>query len=450
MNITNRIKGLSQNSQIIIKNTAGALIVRGFSLIVSVFTTPAFISYFNDNETLGVWFTMLSVLMWFLNFDLGIGNGLRNQLVKDFTNKNYQSAKCTIASGFFSTGLITVILTIIGCIMLFFTNLNDLFNVSGDLLSHKTLIISSFAIFIGIMIRFFLTTISSIFYALQQSAINNFLGLCIALLQLLYVKLFHFDDINEAMINLAVAYAVVSNLPTMIAGLLVFTKPLKMCRPKMSDINKLRVKTIMSIGALFFICQILYMCIANTNEILITSFYGANSTSQYTFYYKLMSIMPMIITLALTPVWSVVTKAVAEGNYVWLGKLFVKIKRMGLIVFLMQFIIIPFMQPILDVWLGKGQVDVGLQTAISFACFWGAFVYSGMLSTIASGMTRMKVQALSFSLGVILKFSIDFCLAQYINDWSLVVWSNVAAFLPYIICQQIDLNRYFKRLKIKR
>ena len=445
MNIANKIKGLSQNSQIIIKNTIGAFIIRGLSLIVSVLTTPAFIYYFNNNEVLGIWFTMLSILIWFLNFDLGIGNGLRNQLVKDFTHKDYGSVNCTLSSGFLSTGVVTLILTLLGCPLISVVNLNQLFNVDEHLLSHETLVMSSLAIFIGLMLRFFLTTITSIFYALQKSAVNNFLGLCIAILQLLYVKLFHFDDVNEAMINLAVAYVIISNLPTVIAGIWIFIKPLKNCRPRISYVTRSRVKSILSIGALFFICQILYMCIANTNEFLITSLYGANDTSQYTFYYKLMSIISMLVSLALTPVWSVVTKAVAERNYAWLKKLFVKIKRIGLLVCAAQFFIIPFMQPILDLWLGKGQVNVQIMTAVSFSCFFSMFVYSGMLSTIASGMARMKIQALSFAVGVVLKFTIDFSLYQYVHDWSLIVWSNVAAFMPYIIWQQIDLNNYFKK-----
>lgn len=107
---------------------------------------------------------------------------------------------------------------------------------------------------------------------------------------------------------------------------------------------------------------------------------------------------------------------------------------------------IPFMQIVFDLWLGKGQVDVNVWTAISFASFFGLFVYSGMLSTIASGMTRLKVQASSFAIGLILKLAIDFYFYQYVNDWSLVVWSNVAAFLPYIIWQQVDLDSYFRKL----
>lgn len=444
MNLINRLRSSSQNSQIIIKNTLGAFVIKGASLVISVLTTPAFIHYFNNNEVLGIWFTMLSVLIWFLNFDLGVGNGIRNQLVRDIASKDIDSARETLSSGFLSVGTISLVLSIVGIGLLYTIDLNNLFNVNTSILSERTLRVSSLAIFIAVMLRFFLTTVTSVFYALQKSAINNFLALCVSVLQLLFVIICHFDNVEEALINLALAYILLSNLPVIVAGIYAFSMPLKDCRPKLSAVTSSRIKSILGVGVLFFLCQILYMLIANTNEILITKLFSASDTAEYSFYHKVMSILSMIVTLAFTPVWSVVTKAVAEKDYVWLSKLYTKIKYLGAIVFASQFILVPFMQIILDIWLGVGLVTVDVWTSISFACFTGCFVYSGMLSTVANGMARMKIQTVCFAIGVIAKFAIDVTLYRVCSNWSLVVWSNVAAFLPYIIAQQTDLNRYFK------
>lgn len=98
--IINRLRNTGQNNKIILKNSVGAFAINGASLLVSLASAPALIHYFNNNEVLGIWFTMLSVLVWFLNFDLGIGNGIRNQLTKDLTLKDEISAKTTISSGF--------------------------------------------------------------------------------------------------------------------------------------------------------------------------------------------------------------------------------------------------------------------------------------------------------------------------------------------------------------
>ena len=439
-----KIKNLDEKNRIIIRNTVESLVVKGFSIVVSFLTTPLFIHYFNDNKVLGIWYTLLSVLIWFLNFDLGLGNGIRNNLVKDLTRKDYLSARKTISSGMFSVGVVTIILTLIGSILISCINLNSFFNIDGAYLAHETILWSTIFIFVAIMLRFFLTTISSVFYALQRSAVNNMLALCVSVLQLLYVLLVRFDNVEDALINISFAYIFLSNLPVMIAGYWVFHKELKNCKPSINCIEKESITAIVHIGALFFLCQILYMIIANTNEFFITNLYGGNYTAEYTFYYKLTSLASMIVTLGLAPIWSVVTKAQQEGNFLWLSKLFNKIKLAGLGVLVLQLVFIPLLPYLMNLWLGKGIVDVQYDTALSFALFGSAFVYSGMLSTISNGLAMMKVQTIAFSIGVALKIILIYALYTY-TSWDFVVWCNFIILLPYIISQQISLNRYLRK-----
>lgn len=444
MNLIDRLRKSGENSKILIKNTSGAFVVKGLSLVVSLLTTPAFISYFNDNQVLGVWYTLLSCLIWFLNFDLGIGNGIRNQLVKDFASGDKKSIRETLSSGFISVLITTLALSLIGVVIIYNSNLNLLFGIDENILSQRTLLLSTSLIFIGIMLRFLLTTVSSVFYALQKSAVNNFLGLCVSILQFLFVFFFHFDNNEEALIYLSAAFIAISNLPTIIAGGLIFFKSLRDCFPSLNFVTKNRVRQVVGIGMVFFLCQILYMLLVNTNEFLVTYFYGSEYTAEYTFYYKLTSVISMMVTLAITPIWSVVTKAQAEKNYIWLNSLYSKIKIFGLVAILLQFLVVPFLQLIMDLWLGINTVEVSIPTAIAFACFGGCFVYSSLLSTIVCGLARMKTQAICYGVGVALKFIIIGVANAHSVKWDIVVWSNVAVLLPYMIIQQIELNKYFK------
>lgn len=220
--IINRLRNTGQNNKIILKNSVGAFAINGASLLVSLASAPALIHYFNNNEVLGIWFTMLSVLVWFLNFDLGIGNGIRNQLTKDLTLKDEISAKTTISSGFFSIGIVSIVLIIVGVVLISLIDLNWLFNVSNKLLSAHTLHIATIAIFVAVMIRFTLTFVSSIFYSMQKSAINSFLSLFVQVLQFVFVLLFHFENIENSLVYLSVSYIFITNLPVIIAGVYVF------------------------------------------------------------------------------------------------------------------------------------------------------------------------------------------------------------------------------------
>lgn len=443
-----KLQKLSPNNKIVLKNTVGAFLVKGGALLISLFTTPAFIRYFNNNAILGVWYTLLSVLTWFLNFDLGIGNGIRNNLVKAFTVNDRVEARKIISSGFFSVGVVTVVLSIVGVGLISLIDLNWLFNISAENIAYKVLFQSAIFVFLSIMLRFLLTSVSSIFYALQKSVVNNFLSLCVSILQLLFVLIFHFNNSERALRILSIAYLFISNFPILIAGIIVFATTLRDCLPSWKFVNKETIKKVMTIGTIFFICQILYMLIVNTNEFLITKLFGPEYTTEYTFYYKITSLISMVVTLALTPIWSVVTKAMTEKNFDWLGKLYKIIVIVGLGTCALQFLLVPCMQFIMDIWLGENSISVNYVIAIAFACFGSVFVYSSMLSTIVCGLARMKLQAICYGIGIIFKFIFVLIVSRFTNNWSIVVWSNAIILFPYCVAQQIDLNKYIKKQRL--
>ncbi len=446
MKFLKKIKSLDANNKIILGNTLAAFVVKGAGLIVSFLTTPAFIRYFDNKTVLGVWYTLLSVLVWFLNFDLGIGNGIRNNLVKDFAANDYDSARKTISSGLFANFIVTFVLGCVGVALISVIDLNWLYNISPAEISKKTLYLSTVFVLIAILLRFFLTTVSSIFYAIQRSSVNNALSLLVSVLQLAFVLVAKFDSPEKALIGLSISYIVISNLPVFIAGIVVFCTKLRNCLPSFKCIEKFHIKKVMGIGSVFFACQILYMLIVNTNDFLITNLFGAEYTADYNFYYKITSLISMVVTLTMTPIWSVITKAMAEKKYQWIRKLYKTIKWVGLGVILLQFLMVPCIQFIFDIWLQENSIKVNYVTAIAFACFGSVFVYSGMLSTIVCGMAKMKLQTICYVIGVIVKFLLVFGLASIVNNWSIVVWANAIILLPYCIAEQIHLNIYLKKL----
>lgn len=444
MSIFSRYKTSGENSKIIVKNVIGSFVVKGLSLIVSFVTTPLFIHYFNENRMLGVWYTLLSVLVWVLNFDLGLGNGIRNNLVKALANHNMDDARRIVSSGMLSVGIVTAALAVIGVLLISVIDLNGLFNIDTEVVSSKVLFLSTICIFVAIMLRFFLTTITSVFYALQKTTVNNILTLCVSVLQMLYVLFVHFNSPEEALLHISFAYVFLSNVPVAMAGIWVFHKQLKPCRPSMKYVDKVHIKAITGIGAMFFLCQILYMLIANTNEFILSSLYGVEATAEYTFYYKLTTLGTMVVTLALAPIWSVVTKAQAEGNYVWLNRLYRYIKFGGVAILGVQMLLVPFIPWLMNVWLGDGVVQGNYCTAIAFALFGTVFLYSGMLSTIASGLAMLNTQAISYAVAIGIKVT-GLALLYKHTSWDVVVWINVLAFLPYIVAQQYVLNKCFSQ-----
>ena len=443
----NFIRNINGNTKTIAKNAFYSFVIRGFALAISFFSTPAFIRYFQNNEVLGVWYTLLSILTWFLAFDLGVGNGIRNHLVIAIAEKKKENIKQILASGFASVIGITLILTIVGWWLICTINLNSLFNIPDNLISSEVLRKCTILVFIAIMMRFMLTTVSSIFYALQRSAVNSFLSLCVSILQFLFIIAFHYENVETALVNISWAYLLICNLPVIVAGIWVFFTDFKDCRPTIKSVTKEAAKKIMGIGLIFFFCQIFYLIIANTNEFFVSHYWSPTATADYSFYYRIIMLVSMGVSLALTPTWSMITKAYAEKNYHWVKKLYRSFQLVGYFIILAEFALVPFLQPIMDIWLGKGQLTVELSVSIAFACFGATFLYSSMLSTIVCGLAKMKLQFWCYGIGSLLKIAFIIIIARISSDWAWVVWSNVFILLPYCVLQQLQLNRLFAKLK---
>ena len=276
---------LNTNERIIAKNAVVAMVLRGLGIFVSFAMTPAFIRYFNNNEVLGLWFTILSVLIWIMNFDLGIGNGIRNFLVKALTDNDRIEARRVISSGFISVGVLSAVFLIGGLVFLYTINLNWLFNISPLTITNETLLWSSACVYIGIVISFFLTNVKTVFYALQSSYVNNILSFISSILMLIYVLLFRFTDSNEALKAISLVYVLIINVPVLLAGIWVFMKKMRDCIPTLRFVTYTATKNVLSLGMVFFMCQIFYAMIMNTDQFLITKLYGPLYTADYTFYY---------------------------------------------------------------------------------------------------------------------------------------------------------------------
>jgi O-antigen/teichoic acid export membrane protein len=59
----------------------GSIVYKFFSVIASFFAIPLMIASLGL-EKFGIWSTLLTILNWFIFFDLGLGNGLRNRVAE--------------------------------------------------------------------------------------------------------------------------------------------------------------------------------------------------------------------------------------------------------------------------------------------------------------------------------------------------------------------------------
>lgn len=440
--IFSRYKDLNDNNKIVLSNVAGAFVVKGFALFVTLYTLPAYIAFFNNSEVLGLWFTILSLLNWILNFDLGIGNGLRNKLARALTLKNNKLIRYYISSAYFSIGMIVLLISCSFPFLLYNADLNRSLNISQTILSPHALNLSIIIVLVGVMLQFWLRLICSVLYAIQKSSLNNFLVLCTNILILLYAKFAPSGSNDSNVIAMSIVHGVAVLLPLLIASFWVFGGTLKFAIPQWRFVTQKYVREVLGLGGIFFFIQIAYMIIMSTNEYLITITASNSDNIEYQAYYKLFSLGSTIFALMLTPVWSVVTKAKAENNYMWIKQTYHRFLKLGILFCLGEFLLIIFIRPLMYFWLGNGYIDISLSYCIYFAVFGSLMIFISILSSVANGVGRLKSQALCFGIGALLKVPLSILLVHISGSWIGVLISNIACMGIYCIAEPFIMRRY--------
>ena len=431
------------NNRALIYNILGSFAVKGGTMLLSLISMPLYMNYFEDNILLGVWFTMHTVLSWILVFDLGIGNGLRNHLTTALAQNNRNAAKAYISSAYIMFAVFVVVLSLFVLGISHIVSWNKILNVPEYIIDPINLHRGVNITLVGIIFSFILRLINPILYALQRSALPNFLAFIGSLLQVAFLYFYTSSegDPGYNFVILAWVHALSINVPPLIATASVFLTMLKGCFPSFSFFSKIRARQILTLGLLFFILQILYMVISATNEFFISHFFDPSYVVEYQIYMKLFSIIGSLFTLALIPVWSAITKAFAEKRFQWILKLYRLLNYTVIIAALIQLLMIPFLKTIIGFWLKDKAIDVNYNYALCFATYSCISIWIAIQSSIVAGLGKLKVQTWFYTFAVIFKIALIILIARLGGSWITVINVSIIALLPYCIVQPYYIRK---------
>lgn len=422
----------------------GAYLIKGGSMIVSLFTLPAYIHFFKDQTILGIWFTILSVLNWVLMFDLGLGNGLRNKLTLALAEGNNEKAQRYISATYFATLCLVCFASLLSWILIPIIDWNNVLNVDYSLVSSKILIKSVQIVFVGIMFQFLLKLITSILYALQKSALVNFLILFSNVIILIFIYIMPPASLEENLITMSWLNVFSVNIPLFITTLLLFNTNLRTMYPKATLVSRRYVIEVMKVGGALLWLQLVFMVISSTNEFLISYLTSPDAVVEYQAYFKIFNTIASIFALALSPIWSAVTKAQAEFNFTWIEKLYRILLYTAVGAFFCEVAVIPFLQIIIDLWLGSNEIIVNPFYSFVFAISGSVFIFHSVNTSIGNGLSFFRIQMIWMTVAAIVNIPLAFVLVRLLGGWIGVVVANVIVLIPYEIMAPLYTMKYLK------
>lgn len=443
MNIIERLKS-KDNTGIVLRNTLMSAVVKGGSLFIALFTTPAYMHFFNNDEVLGVWFTLLSVLAWILNCDMGIGNGLRNHLVYAINEKDWDKARKYISSSYlFLSGIGAIIL--LGIVVVGnFVSWNTVFNIQSEIVAANTMTKTLQILLASIILQFVLRLVTSILYALQEAFVPGLLNLSTNVMMLGFVLLSNALGKNNSLVSLASAYLVAVNLPLIVATFWVFTKKIPHTRPSVSFFRKDYALSILKVGTAFLWLQVIAMVVDNTNNYLITLFVGNSAVVEYQVYNKIFNLPMTVVMLVTTSLWSTLTKAKAENDWGWIQASYGKYMKIAFLLGVAEFAVIVPLQWIFNFWLGDKTITVNYGIAAIFALSGTVMSLRTILANYSNGLCELRVQTIYMTIGAVINIPLAYAFSRISGSYISIVLANIISMAPYCIAQMVWCRKCFK------
>ena len=325
-------------------------------------------------------------------------------------------------------------------------NISKFLGVTDGLINPNILNSCVIILLCGVGLNFILKSINSIIYSIQKSSLNNVISLISSILPLLYILIAPSGTLSENLIRISVVHIISINLPLITATLALFYTKCKEFRPKLSDFDFKIAKTLFNVGGTFFLAQIFFMFLMSTNEIFITKLFGAEYVVEYNAYYKIFMLVGSIFMLAITPVWSKITKDYSECNFAKIIKINKIMYLLAIVATIFEFIVVFILQWIFDVWLQEASFKVNLSTALIFAFWGGLYIFNIILTTVANGIGDLRTQIIFYGIGATLKIPISLILKSLLNNWNIVVLYNCIILSIFCITQYVWLEKKLKGL----
>ena len=344
-------------------NTIIMFVIRGLSIAISLLYVPLLLNTLNAAQY-GVWLVITSIVSWVSLMDIGLGNGLRNKLVKPIVDEDVVTCKEYISSAYAALSCFIFFLL---CIFIILSNnylsWNKILNTTDIDPIELTKLVN--VVFIAFGIQFILNLQNSILFAFQKPALSSiitFLSNLFSFLAVLAaVKIWGITDL----LRLGCIISLTPIVVLIISSICIFSTILKKYRPDIQHIKYSKIKDTLNLGIKFFIIQIITIVLYQTNNIIITHVVDSIAVVQYNIAYKYMNVLAMAYTIIVTPIWSATTDAYVRKDFDWIKsthKTLNKILVLAICCGLVMCLISPI---IFNVWLGKDHLPIpGLTIAL--------------------------------------------------------------------------------------
>ena len=412
------------------KNTIYMFLLKGISMLISLLYVPLLLSSL-DTENYGIWLTLTSLVSWVAMMDVGLGNGLRNKLTETLANNDILLARKYISSAYVALFIYILCFLIIFTFAIHsFVPWNVVLNASD--ISEKSLDALVLIVFFSFGVQFVLNLINSILLALQRPAMSSMLSTLGQLLSfvvvLICVKVFQINSL----LFLGCVVSLSPVLVLLIATILLFLGRYKELCPSIRYYDASLIKSIIKLGVLFFLIQIITIVLYQSNNIILTHVVGNKGVVEYNIAYKYFQILYMLYMIIVTPVWSATTQAYAVQDFEWISKAKNKLKQAALFFSLLGCVMLILSPIVYKIWVGDEHIAIMFSTSLLLLISEIFRMYYGYYGYIINGIGKLHAQMIITGVMTILYIPTTIVLAKLWGLAGLLIMNVIVNLINFI------------------
>lgn len=435
--IRKKFIGTDSRSKKMYKNTVAMIGIRGVSMILTLISAPIMLHHV-DRADYGVLLTLTSIVGWVGYMDVGLGNGLRNKLPEFLAKGDFHSAKKIVSSCYVTLAIYVALIIVIFLMVSPFVDwlgvLNSPTSDAGEIRGLTNVV------FIAFCIQFLFGLINSILFAYQMPAFQSlftFVGQFIALIALV-IQVYVFDV--TSVLQIGAVNSMIPPLVLFLGSIGLFRTKLKEIAPSFKLFEFKSVGSILSLGLKFFVLQMITIVLFQANSIIIARVVSPEAVVEYNLAFKYVSLLTMIFTIVITPVWSATTDAYVRKDFAWINKTISLSRKVCIASIFIGVLMVLASKFVYGMWLGRGSIDINYSTTGLILLYISFEMLYKVYGTIINGTGKVFAQIILTGVIAIIYIPLAILLGKLFG-LSGVLIANAIVFALNYLWSKVQCNK---------
>ena len=356
--------------------------------MTALISVPLTVGYLGTDRY-GMWITISSMTALLMIADLGVGNGLLNAVSEVNGRDDREAARKYVSSAFFVLCAIAVALGSIFWILYPWIPWAGIFNVASPLAiaeAGPAMFVFVGCFLVGVPLSVARQTqlgYQEGFAASIWISLGHLLGLGTLLLGISL-------EAGLPWLVLAMAGPPVAAALANFVVLFVYRHP--WLRPRFADVRATMARRISGLGMMFFILQAASVVAYEADNIVVAQIFGAQAVAQYAIPWKLFMLTPMVLGLALMPLWPAYGEAIERGDVAWVRKTLTRSLAVGLLVTVpTATLLVAYGSQVIHLWVGP-VIDPPFLLLLGLGLWTILYGISSPLAMLFNGASVVKFQ----------------------------------------------------------